>query len=91
MWSEDDTQDVLAVLGISATASGGALQVVYDNAYQEALDTEQRDPVLRCSTADAERLNLHKKGAVITVSGTKYRVRRHEPDGTGMSRLILEI
>lgn len=91
MWGEDDTQDVLGVLGITATANGGDLNVVYDNQYADALGTEQRDPVVRCSSADAERLGLTKKGAILTVAGTRYRVRRHEPDGTGMSRLILEI
>ena len=67
----------------------GPLLGIFDHDYVEGVDVEARPPTLTCNTAAVERLQL-RKGARVTVSGVAYRVRRHEPDGTGLSRLILE-
>jgi hypothetical protein len=72
------------------TVQGQALSAVFRNGYSDAGDTETRVPQLTCPTVDVERLQLDRKGASVDVDGKTYRIRRHEPDGTGMSRLILE-
>lgn len=73
-----------------ARAVTGDLVVVFDNEYGDAVDIEGTRPEVTCITEDAERYGLTKKGASLTVAGKRYRIRRHEPDGTGLSRLILE-
>lgn len=69
--------------------AAGDLLAIFDNEYLEGVGTESRLPVLTCTTTDAERLSVVRKGSQVTIDGTVYRVDRHEPDGTGMSRLIL--
>lgn len=90
METEADRLAILRGLGGVDVASGGRVFVaVFDNEYlgQDAgVEVEGRQPVLTCLTSEADRL---VKGAVIDVCGASYRVVRHEPDGTGMSRLVL--
>lgn len=68
----------------------GDLLAIFDNEFTESLNTESRVPVLTCTTEDAERVLADRKGTSVDVNGKTYRIRRHEPDGTGMSRIPLE-
>jgi hypothetical protein len=90
MESEADRRATLSALGgKDYQTAAGPLLGVFDNEYMEGLDTESRLPVLTCTTADAVAREAVRKGATVDIDGTTYRVDRHEPDGTGMSRLIL--
>lgn len=90
MDSESDRRALLSALGgQDAITDRGLVLGILDNESSEALDIEGTVPVFTCQTCDVERYQL-RKGALLNYAGMAYRVRRHEPDGTGMSRLILE-
>lgn len=78
--------------GVTVTTSQGAFSAIFDNEYVPqtlgALEVESRGPALTCRTSDVERLGL-QKDTELTVRGETYRVRKHEPDGTGLSVLLL--
>lgn len=80
---------VKALGGQLMRVEAGDFWAIFDREYQTALDTETRVPVLTCRTSDAERF-IKPKGTVVPVGNDTYRVRRHEPDGTGMSIVYLE-
>lgn len=93
----DTDADRLALLeGLGAVlvqSSSGKFKAVFDRQYigdaVGGLDVESRSPALTCRTSDVEALQL-RKGQSVTVDGDVFRVRRHEPDGTGMSVVVLE-
>jgi hypothetical protein len=78
-----------ALGGGTVAAQNGSMVGVLDNEFAEAADTETTVPVMSCTTLDVKRLEI-RKGSKVTYAGTVYAVRRHEPDGSGMSRLLLE-
>jgi len=49
---------------------------------------EAAQPMLTCRTSDVHRLQL-RKDMLLEVDGTQYRLVRHEPGGSGLSRLVL--
>ena len=80
---------IFALGGVYVLAGDGQFIAAFDREYAESIDIEGRVPLLHCRSSDVERLSL-KKGVLVTVGDESFRVKRHEPDGTGMSRLILE-
>jgi len=74
-----------------ATIGGATVDAVFDNAY--ALGSvgpygmAGTQPVLTLATASVPAAPV---GATAVVNGTTYSVAAHEPDGTGISRLLLE-
>lgn len=90
MDTEADRQAMIAAVGgVSVGTQSGEFMAVFEHEYVLAGEVEERQPILTATTADIDRLAL-KKSQVLTVAGVHYRVRRHEPDGTGMSRIYLE-
>lgn len=85
----DRLQLLLAVGGAQIVTPAGAFVGVFDNAYADALEVEGTRPALTCRASDVSRLSL-KKGVRVDVEAASYRIRRIEPDGTGMSVLVLE-
>jgi len=91
METEADRRASLEALGGQCyPTAAGPLLAIFDSEFLETADSETRVPVLMCTTADVSKLSMTAKGAQVTVAGKAYRVRRHEPDGTGMSVLVLE-
>lgn len=91
MDSEADRRVSIAALGGKEYMTAvGPLLAIFDNDFAESLGTESRAPVLTCTTEDAARVLADRKGTTVDVNGKVYRIRRHEPDGTGMSRIPLE-
>lgn len=91
MDSEADRRAAISALGgMVYTTAVGPLLAIFDNDFAEALGTETRSPGLTCTTEDAARVLADRKGTTVDVNGKTYRIRRHEPDGTGMSRIPLE-
>jgi len=91
METEADRRALLMALGGKTYLTAvGPLLAIFDNDFLESSNTESRMPVLTCTTEDANQVTADKKGTPITVEGKSYRIRRHEPDGTGMSRIPLE-
>lgn len=68
----------------------GAFWALFDAGFTELLGAvEARDPFLTCSTLDVTNLGLVRDDSVRS-GADQYRIKRHEPDGTGISRLILK-
>ncbi len=90
METEADRLASIKALGGQLVAAGPEqFWAIFDREFVEALDTETRVPALTARTSDAERY-AKAKGTAITVGSDSYTVRRHEPDGTGMSVIFLE-
>ncbi len=88
MLSDADLEAMLtAVGGVTVSADGGSFVAVFDNEYIDPSGVETRSPVLMCRESDVSAL---RKGAVLLIERAKYKVRRTEPDGTGMARVILD-
>lgn len=87
----DRLEMIRAVGGVECKVNKGAFQAIFDNEFVESEaepGVEGRQPVLTCRTSDVGELEI-RKGSHVTIGAEVYRVQRHEPDGTGMSRLVL--
>jgi hypothetical protein len=60
---------------------------IFNNGYAEALSMAGSEPSFTAKSSDVSGLVY---GNVIAIGGTNYTVRVLEPDGTGMTRLVLE-
>jgi hypothetical protein len=78
----------LGPFGQAATLDGRAVRVIFDNAYAETLGMATRMPQAQLPTADVAASG---QGSTLVLASTTYRVRSHEPDGTGWSTLSLEL
>lgn len=98
--SADDRSYFVAVddFGVAATytpagGSSSTVNGVFDNDFVE-VDTggsvtfAQQQATFMCRTAD---VSSAAEGDAITISGENYIVRIVQPDGTGMTNLILEL
>jgi hypothetical protein len=75
------------------TVSGQAVQGIFDNAHAVALGgpfdgmgVSTTQPRLTCATAS---LSADPVGAAVVVGSASYVVAEHQPDGTGISVLML--
>lgn len=78
-----DTDD----FGIAGTVSGSSVNGIFRHEYMEIMDVAGERPTFTCRTADVSAVAV---GAAATINSTSYRVRIIQPDGTGVTRLILE-
>lgn len=73
------------------TLAGVEVAAIFDNAYAQGgvgvLGMAGTQPALTLPTASVPAT---PEGAAVTVGTTSYLVASHEPDGTGMSVLLLE-
>lgn len=87
----DDPADYLAVFGDDATLAGGAVRVIFDRPHQLAdvgqygMASTQPSVAMATSQVPADVVGLS-----LVRLGITYVVAAHEPDGTGMSTLLLE-
>lgn len=72
----------------SATVSGQSVPVIFDDGYQAALGglVESTGPQCLARTSDVTDV---VQGSAITIDGTGYTVRGVQPDGTGVTTLLL--
>lgn len=73
-----------------ATIAGSVVRGIFDNAYEPAevgigMASSQPAFTLPTSSVVGEAV-----GQSLVVNGASYLVAAHEPDGTGVSRLLLE-
>lgn len=66
--------------------SSAVIRGIFDAAYADPLGMAGNTPQLRVSTSDVSSVAT---GQVLTVEATSYTVVGIEPDGTGISTLIL--
>ena len=90
MFETDDDRlaAIQALGGVTVTASGICFAAIFDAEFTDGLDIEGSAPVLTVRSSDATRVQL-RKGVRVDVEGASYVVRRIEPDGTGISRVVL--
>lgn len=60
---------------------------IFDKTYVDPLGITSSEPRLVAKSTDVASATL---GTPITVNGTAYTVREKQPDGTGMTTLLLE-
>lgn len=74
--------------GVAATLDGQAVRGVFDNGYMQALGgMASAEPSFMLRSADASTAT---QASLLVVAGTTYRVRSLQPDGTGVTTLLLE-
>lgn len=78
---------VAAFANCAATVGGVVVAGVFDNAYADPLGFSGSTPSLLCASAD---VSTAAQGTAVAVNGVNYTVAGIEPDGTGMTRLLLE-
>lgn len=76
-----------AELATAATLDGAAVTGIFDNAYTEAFGMASRDPMFTLPSASAASAT---QASVLVHGGVSYRVTSVQPDGTGMTTLLLE-
>ena len=93
MFAEDTTAffDTTTGFAQAATVGGASVAVIFDNA--SALGSvgpfgmASTQPSITLPTAQVPATPV---GTTVVVGGGTYLVAAHEPDGTGISRLLLE-
>lgn len=74
---------------VAAVLDGTAISVIFENQYVEAFDgIATRQPVITAPSASFSAADTTSR---LTVAGSTYRVRSVQPDGTGISRVLLEL
>jgi len=73
--------------GVDATLDGSAVRGIFDDAYTDPLGMAGSQPLLLCSSAD---VSTAAQGTAVVVNSVSYTVGSIQPDGTGMTRLLLQ-
>lgn len=88
MFAEDLTPFFnTAELAVQATLDGAAVSGIFDNAYTEAFGMASRAPMFTLPSAAAAAAT---QASVLVVESVAYRVTAVQPDGTGVTTLMLE-
>lgn len=76
---------------VTATIDGNSVTGIFDHEFVTIEDglaqVEAEKPVFTCATSDVSAID---HGDTCTVNGTNYLVVSNQPDGTGVSKLLLE-
>lgn len=86
----EDLQAFFSVdeFAVPATLAGAPVVGIFDNSYADAFGAiAMRGPIFRLRTVDAASATV---GTALVVDGTDYRVTSVQPDGTGVTVLVLE-
>lgn len=77
--------------GVTATVGGETVSVIFDNGYALGsvgpIGMASSQPMAKMATANVP---INPVGAPFVIEGANYTIGAHEPDGTGISRLLLE-
>lgn len=80
---------VMQVLANAVAVVGGRdVPVIFDQPYATPFDTQVDSAEPECTGASADLAGV-ARGDQIVIDGARYHVTRVEPDGTGLTRLIL--
>ena len=87
----EDLAPVFADFAVDATVNGQAVRGIFDNGFASAevglVGMSSSRPMLTLPTAS---LSADPVGQTAVVNGISYLVAVHQPDGTGVSTLMLE-
>lgn len=80
---------VLAHLAnVTATVGGVSVSAIFDNGYNAVMGIDGSTPVITAKSSD---VSSAVRGTAVVVDGVSYTVQGIEPDGLGITRLILEL
>ena len=71
----------------TATVAGVVVAGIFDNSYADIYSMDGLAPSMQCATSD---VSTAMRGTAVVVNSVSYTVAGIEPDGTGMTRLVLE-
>jgi endonuclease YncB( thermonuclease family) len=85
-----DFRSMTKDFGMVATIGAASVRGIFDDAYQTTSNgfIESSAPQFQCATADVASV---VQGQTITVNAKNYLVTTVQPDGTGVTTLILEL
>lgn len=91
MFYDNDLDDYFTDFGVSASFShaGGApstVTVIFDNAFQFLEGVQSTSPTVTCKTTDVATAI---QGDTLTIGGTVFNIIEVQPDGTGITTLLL--
>lgn len=80
---------------VTATVGSAALSVIFDRAHIEALGgygggIDATAPAALLKTSDVAA-NSIARNSTLVIAGTTYYVQRAQPDGTGLTLLVLSL
>lgn len=80
--------DFMADFGVAATVGAVSLTGIFDSAYQDVLGlVAGSQPVLLVETA---LIPAAVVGTSVVIGSTTYSIAELQPDGTGLTRLVLK-
>lgn len=87
----EDFAVFFADFGVTATLAGGDVTVIFDQAYIASMggQIDSTEPTCLLLSSDVTTHNI-THGTPITINGVAYAVRGLQPDGTGLTALLLE-
>lgn len=85
--TDADRLGILQAVGEQITFDGAQIWAVFRNAYIETVEISGTRPTAECRTSDVASAT---SASVVVAGGVNYRVAVIQPDGTGMTLLVLE-
>ncbi len=76
-----------ADFGVAVTVAGVSKVGIFDDAYIDPLGMAGSQPALLCASAD---VSTAAQGTAVVVNSVNYTVGSIQPDGVGMTRLLLQ-
>jgi hypothetical protein len=73
---------------VDATVAGVAVKGIFDHQYVEEFDITGEAPTLLCQTSQLP--SGLSQGDTVSIGSTQYQVVGIQPDGTGLTLLVLE-
>ena len=84
----EDLNVYLSDHGIAATVGAAAITVIFDTDYGDPMGLIAGNrTVITCISSQVAAADV---GTAVTIGATSYTVAEVQPDGTGITRLILE-
>jgi hypothetical protein len=84
----EDLTGFLADFGIAATVGATAVTVIYDTDYGDPMGLIAGSrTVITCISSQVSAADV---GTAVSIGATSYTVAEVQPDGTGITRLVLE-
>ena len=84
----DEFLDVDDGFAVTATIASVAVTGIFSKSSADALMAAGTQPVLTVKSTDVAAT---ARGTAVVVNGTNYTVAKIEPDGTGFSKVLLEL
>lgn len=85
--TDADRLGMLQAVGEQITIDGVSVWAIFGNAYIESFEATGTRPVAECRSTDVAAVTT---SSAVVYGGVTYRVAVVQPDGSGMTQLILE-